>query len=161
MSASLSTIAPALLLCQPDELRGGVHEYPDPEPLDEDDPPYTLVTDNSMSLVDVRRFFTTMGSEPADLRVSEPFKPTCYPRYRFKDGAVVAVKWTDGEYYPARVSRRYSHCTFLVRFLADGVHYIAHGKRIHSNPKFKMCARDKRVWATGRVKTFDNRQYRF
>jgi hypothetical protein len=163
MSASPSTIAPALLLCQPDELNG-VHEYPDPEPLDEDDPPYTLVTDDSMSLTDVRRFFATRQSEHANSQVSRPFQP---PR-RFTivtneimEGAVVAVKWSDGEYYPARVLRRCSRNTFGVCFLADGIDYIAHRRCIHLNPKFGMCTRDERVWATGLVKTFDKQQYRF
>jgi hypothetical protein len=166
MSASLNTIAPALLLCQPD-----VHQddYEYPGAIDEDeDQPYTLVHDGSMTLADVRHFFATLRSDPAELQVLEALPTPPQPTRRFKTethrikvGAVVAAKWTDKEYYPALVLRRCSRTTFEVRFLADGIVYIAQTRTMHSNPRFGMCDRDKKVWATGRVKTFDKKQYRF
>ena len=162
MSASLNMIAPALLLCQIDEPN---YDYEYPGPIDDDeDQPFTLITDSSMNFTDVRDFFATLRREPVEIQSPT----TCLPPRRFvmvshkiKIGAVVAAMWTDNEYYPAVVTMQCARNMFKVRFLADGVDYIAHTRSIHLNPKFGMCPRDQRVWSTGCVKTFDKKQYRF
>jgi hypothetical protein len=81
---------------------------------------------------------------------------------KITEGSVVAAKWRDdGNYYPAIVLRRLGCYSFDVRFLADGIQQVVSKRNIHLDPRFGMCARDKQVWSTGRVKTFDNKQYRF
>ena len=154
MSSSIS--ASAAPFVQIDE-----HQYEFPGPIDEDgdDQPYTLITDGSMSFKDVRDFFTTLR------HVERP--PSIQPQrfvtvsHRIKINDVVAAKWTDNEYYPAIVLRQCGPNMFAVKFLADGIEYMVHTRSIKMNPKFGMCRRDQRIWATGRVNTFDGNQYTF
>ena len=178
-----SSAAPALLLCQNNSQR---HERARPRDFYDDDEEHSLPLGVAkyMTFADFKLFFDSLMVDhvrpPAIAKSpttdaapvpAEPQSPLTLPYQlprRFKIvthhvriGAVVSAKWIDNEFYPAIVLQQCCRNVFEVRYLADGIFHKVNKRNIHANPKFGMCPRDERVWDTGLVKTFNNRQYRF
>ncbi len=123
--------------------------------IDEDrDPPIWITTTEDGLSVDRMREILNQEIQHRELaKQAKLFKP---------DSVVSAEYSIDGHYYPAVVLNHTIDDPFVtVRFLADGVTDCVHESRINPRPTFGMCKRDRRIWATGRVLTFNNKRYKF
>ncbi len=122
--------------------------------VEDQDPPVWITTKNDVWSIDKMR--ARLQQEVLRRKLAKQSK-------LFKPGSVVAAEYSiDGHYYPAVVLSHTIDDSFVtVRFLADGITDCVHESRIDKRPIFGMCKRYRRIWATGRVLTFNNKRYKF